>query len=703
MKKLSVVSAFALFTIISQFAIGGQVSEEVLQIQRMINENGLSWTADQTSMMNMPLEQRRARLGVVIPEEVKTRFAELNKMPPPMLLSTAEEFDWRDFNGVTPVKDQGQCGSCWAFAATGAFESAYLLATGFVSDLSEQQMLSCNTGGSSCNGGWMGDGYDLFHGYGAVDEACMPYHANDNIPCTQDNCVPRANLLQYVDVPNNVPAIKNALMVGPISTTFTVYDDFYGYSGGCYEHDGNDPINHAVVIIGWNDNMCDGQGAWLVKNSWGSSWGTRGYFYIKYNSASFGNFSQLPIYDNMGLPSLALSNESLQVELPSAGDTTISLGMVNSGDGDLFYMIEPISAPGQDSFGYYWRSSDSLNGPTYNWRDIQNIGDPVFFYDLENGYSARMHLGFNFDFYGRQYEALYVSINGWACFMNAYFSIADNPTIPNTAYPNDLLSPFFDDLTLAHGGQIYFYTNEIDSAVITWQNVADSRQAGRYTFQIILKAPETVIYQYNDMGPNRLDESTIGIENKTGTVGIQVAYNNPFIHNSQAIGFYHGNNSVFDWLNLSSMRGIIPEYSSYSIDLTFNAGALGDGIYEAGLKLTTNDYNRLINQIPIRLIVGQVSADHNADALPDKFSLAAVYPNPFNSSTIIDYALPQAGRVTIDAYNVLGQQVGHLYDGFKTAGKHSYTWQGVNLASGSYWIRVGYLDKTAVSRVLFLK
>jgi C1A family cysteine protease len=109
----------------------------------------------------------------------------------------------------------------------------------------------------------MEDCYDLFHDYGAVDESCMPYHANDNIPCTQDNCVPRAHLLQYIDIPNNVNAIKNALMIGPVSTTFTVYDDFYGYSGGCYEHDGNDPINHAVLIVGWNDNMCDGRGPGL--------------------------------------------------------------------------------------------------------------------------------------------------------------------------------------------------------------------------------------------------------------------------------------------------------------------------------------------------------------------------------------------------------------------------------------------------------
>jgi hypothetical protein len=703
MKKRSAVTILLFLGGLLNIAFCGQVSEEVLQIQRMIAEKGLSWTADQTSMMDLPLEQRRARLGVVIPEDVKERFEAINKMPPPMLLSTAEEFDWRDFNGVTPVKDQGQCGSCWAFAATGAFESAYLLATGVVTDLSEQQVLSCNTGNSSCNGGWMEDCYDLFHDYGAVDESCMPYHANDNIPCTQDNCVPRAHLLQYIDIPNNVNAIKNALMIGPVSTTFTVYDDFYGYSGGCYEHDGNDPINHAVLIVGWNDNMCDGQGAWIVKNSWGMGWGLRGFFYIKYNTASFGNYTQLPIYDNMGLPALALSAESIQVEVQSAGDTAVSLGMVNAGDGDLFYLIEPLSAAGQDSFGYFWKSSDSANGPSYNWRDIQAIGNQVYFYDLEDGYSSRQHLGFNFNFYGRSYESLYLSVNGWASFMNAYFTTPQNTYIPNATYPNDLLAPFYDDLTLNRGGGVYFYTNNVDSAIMTWQNLADSRNVGRYTFQIILKAPETIIYQYNSMGPNRLDECTVGIENKAGSVGIQVAYNSPFIHNNLAVAFYRGNSSIFDWLTVSSTRGVIPAYGTQSIDLSFNAGGLVDGIYTGALKLTTNDYNHLINEIPVRFIVGQVSADPLADILPDELALNAIYPNPFNSSVVIEYSLPKSGLVNIDAYNVLGQKISHLYDGYQVAGKHSFTWRDFQLSSGSYWIKVGFAEKTVVSRVVFLK
>lgn len=295
------VVLFVLFTGI----IAAVEDDEIEQIRQKIQKQDLHWTAGHTSMMDLSLRERRARLGIIVPEEAKKRFAELDKLPPPILLNAQEIFDWRDMGGVTPVKDQDGCGSCWDFAGTGAFESSYLIAENIVADLSEQQVLSCNTGGSDCDGGWPGDAYNLFQSYGAVDESCMPYQANDEIPCTQDECTPVAYLQYYEDIPNNVNAIKNAAMLGPVSTTFTVYDDFYGYTGGCYEHPGADPINHAVVIVGWDDNMCEGEGAWIVKNSWGDDWGLDGYFYIKYNSCGIGSYTQRPTCQIQQIPTLS--------------------------------------------------------------------------------------------------------------------------------------------------------------------------------------------------------------------------------------------------------------------------------------------------------------------------------------------------------------------------------------------------------------
>jgi hypothetical protein len=588
---------------LSPISVNAQPLNTVAEIQQYIDDNGLNWQAGQTSMMDLPLEERRQRLGLIIPDDVKRRFEELNQLPPPELLNTESIFDWRLLSGVTSVKDQGQCGSCWDFAATGAFESAYMITAGITPDFSEQQALSCNTGESGCDGGWMSDAYDVFVDYGAIDEQFMPYGANDQIPCRQNDFTPTAYLMGYEDIPNNVNAIKNALMQGPLSTTFTVYDDFYGYRGGCYEHADVEPLNHAVVIIGWDDNMCEGQGAWLVKNSWGLTWGVGGYFYMKYNSSGFGQFTQRPIYISGGLGSLVYDPGSFNLSLPIDAQRMTNLYLVNNGAGELRYGLEVTPPGNRDSYGYYWTNSDSIGGPTYSWRDITQTGQPINFYNDDNGCSDNLMLGFTFDYYDRQYGYVKANVNGWACFVNAYFFNSQNLPLPDPTLPNNLLSVFFDDLTLEHGGQGYFYTNHSDSAIITWNNIRDSRLEGTYTFQMILIAPDTIVYQYSNMGPARLDECSVGMENVNGRIGLQLAYNTPYVHNSMATKFIYGGPIDLGWINLSSYAGVIAADSGIAVNLTFDTDSLAPGTYEAVVNLRCNDPNNLLTIIPITLEV----------------------------------------------------------------------------------------------------
>jgi C1A family cysteine protease len=603
MRITVVVITLSLAVLLSGSPVKAQVSDEVAQIQKYIEENNLHWTAGQTSMMNLSLEERHQRLGVIVPDDVKQKFAALDTLPPPMLLDTQSYFDWRDLGGVTPVKDQQQCGSCWDFAATGAFESAIKIVDGVTYDLSEQQVLSCNTGHSSCDGGWMSDAYELFMNFGAVGESCMPYGANDGIPCTQDQCTVLAALTWYEDIPNNVNAIKNALIYGPLSTTFTVYDDFYGYRSGCYEHSGGDPINHAVVIVGWDDDMCDGQGAWIVKNSWGEGWGMHGYFYIKYGSAGIGSYTQKPIYREGGIPELAYNPDSFSVILPANGFRNEVLNLQNVGSGDLRYNIIAAPPGGQDAFGYSWRDSDSSGGPIYDWKDISRIGQEITFYDLDNGVSSNQLFGFNFDFYDRQFNYIKVSANGMAYFMNAYFYDPDNVNIPNEALPNNLLAVFYDDLTLQYGGHIYFYTNYADTAIITWENVRDVQQRGTFTFQIILAAPNSIVYQYADMGTSRLNECSVGIENSMGDIGLQVAYNSIYVHSNLATAFYLGNQNSFSWISMDPSNGLIPAGGDQEVNLTFNSDGMAPGDYTVILKLAANDPDNLQNDIPAVLTI----------------------------------------------------------------------------------------------------
>ena len=254
----------------------------------MIEVNGYHWIAGKTSLSDLPEEELKRMLGLKVPlgYEERLKKEEVFKVGKEMVFPLV--FDWRDSGGVTPVKNQAGCGSCWAFASMGAFESMIKIYDSVQYDLSEQQILSCNLSESGCGGGWMDDACQLFKSYGSVLESCMPYQASDQVPCSQSACEVMDKIKGWTYVNNDVNSVKGAVLSGPVACAMTVYNDFFYYVGGCYEHIGDDPVNHAVLIVGWNDTLCGGNGAWIVKNSWGTGWGMNGLFYIKYSSCKIG-------------------------------------------------------------------------------------------------------------------------------------------------------------------------------------------------------------------------------------------------------------------------------------------------------------------------------------------------------------------------------------------------------------------------------
>jgi C1A family cysteine protease len=258
-----------------------------------------TWTAGKTSVSGLTHEQKQRMLGDVITEQEKEAWEKAPKLTAPEGAKFDPSFDWRTHvgpygtTGVTPITDQGSCGSCWAFAAVAQVES-YVKIYGEVElDLSEQQCVSCLTPNGGCEtGGNSTWAFDLFRTTGAVAEECMPYHQNDTDPCSLSyHCQKWAKLGSpaYTAVTNNVNSIKQALLTGPVKSSMAVEDTFFSYTGGCYNKPYFDS-NHAVLIIGWDDNMCGGTGAWLVKNSWGPGWGENGFFYIQYNCCLIGSY-----------------------------------------------------------------------------------------------------------------------------------------------------------------------------------------------------------------------------------------------------------------------------------------------------------------------------------------------------------------------------------------------------------------------------
>ncbi|MCJ7783849.1 MAG: C1 family peptidase, partial [Desulfobacterales bacterium] len=292
------------FLISSCMSVVSLADESILtleEIQNAITEKGLHWSAGKTSVSDLSMEEKKGLCGLVIPPEVESDISRVNKEPEATLSKFGQQtrWDWREHSGVTAVKDQKSCASCWAFAAIGALESAVKISPPHTElDLSEQQVVSCNTWGGTCAGGWPESAYELFRDYGAIDESNMPYQSSDTVACTQNSWEPLVKIEAWSHfIPNNVNDIKNALATGPITSSMTIYQDLYSYTSGCYVHaSGGLVAKHEVLIIGWDDALCGGQGGWIVKNSWGTSWGEGGFFNIRYGNCNIGDGGQLVEY-----------------------------------------------------------------------------------------------------------------------------------------------------------------------------------------------------------------------------------------------------------------------------------------------------------------------------------------------------------------------------------------------------------------------
>jgi len=204
----------------------------------------------------------------------------------------ADDVDWRLKNIVTPVKDQGQCGSCWSFSTTGSLEGQHALATGNLISLSEQQLIDCSNVGpynnGGCNGGWMNSSFQYIKDNNGIElEQDYPYEGADG-QCRYDASKRAAGVTGFVNIkegsePDLQDAVKN---IGPISIAIEVANGFYSYGGGIYDgsdcHNTKDYLDHAVLVVGYGSE--NGVDYYIVKNSWNTWWGHEGYIKMARNS-----------------------------------------------------------------------------------------------------------------------------------------------------------------------------------------------------------------------------------------------------------------------------------------------------------------------------------------------------------------------------------------------------------------------------------
>jgi len=196
-------------------------------------------------------------------------------------------FDWRPKGAFTPVKNQGQCGSCWTFSTTGALEGLYFLNNSKLVSFAEQQIVDCDTDDYGCNGGLMDDAMQYVAEFGIETEDQYPYRAADG-DCKYDsskamkvntgcNCVEPKSITQLQAAVSGQP-VSIAVQANQLSWQF--------YKGGVITDFCGAQLDHGVLVVGYAEEK--GKDAWIVKNSWGSDWGVGGYLYIERNNKNGG-------------------------------------------------------------------------------------------------------------------------------------------------------------------------------------------------------------------------------------------------------------------------------------------------------------------------------------------------------------------------------------------------------------------------------
>ena len=247
------------------------------------NEGNFSWTMDVNQFADLTADEFKAQVVSGSFRRGEQRNATVGVRGLWSRADLPASVNWTAAGAVTPVKDQAQCGSCWAFSTTGSVESAWFLAKGTLPSVSEQQLVDCSTaeGNQGCNGGLMDYAFEyIIKNKGITTEAAYPYTATGPNTCVAAGKPVAATLSGYKDVPvNSETALETAIAQQPVSVAVEADQSvFQFYSGGVMDSACGTQLDHGVLAVGYG--TLGGKEYYLVKNSWGASWGANGYILL---------------------------------------------------------------------------------------------------------------------------------------------------------------------------------------------------------------------------------------------------------------------------------------------------------------------------------------------------------------------------------------------------------------------------------------
>jgi len=246
------------------------------------NSGSHSYSLGHNQFSHLSWDQFRDHKGIGVP--MLERKSPLRRLPKNLrAFQVPESKDWRDEGAVTTVKNQEQCGSCWSFSATGAIEGAYFLKNGELVSFSEQMLVDCDYEDLGCNGGLMDNAFEWIEDNGGLcSEHAYPYIAKKE-SCRDWSCTPvsHSNPTGWVDIDQSEKALMEAVAQTPVAIAIEADQmAFQFYSDGVFTGSCGTSLDHGVLAVGYGKDE-SGQEYWIVKNSWGDSWGKDGYIYLE--------------------------------------------------------------------------------------------------------------------------------------------------------------------------------------------------------------------------------------------------------------------------------------------------------------------------------------------------------------------------------------------------------------------------------------